>query len=148
MDWKEYFRGIAHSVKLKSKDRNTQIGAVVVSKDNQILATGYNSFPKGMNDDLDERQERPEKYFWFEHAERNAIYSAARNGVKIEGATMYLTCWTPCSDCARAIINSGVKKVYVESIQRPNGDSAQKWDEHTKRSLVMFEECGVELLEY
>ena len=78
LDWVDYFLSIAEQVKLKSKDRNTQIGAVIVGEDNEILSTGYNSFPRGLNDDLDDRQNRPEKYFWFEHAERNAIYNAAR----------------------------------------------------------------------
>ena len=108
MNWIEYFRGIAHQVKLKSKDIRTQIGAVVVGKDNEILSTGYNSFPRGINDDVEERQERPEKYYWFEHAERNAIYNAARIGVSLKDSTMYLTCGMSCSDCTRGIINSGI----------------------------------------
>jgi deoxycytidylate deaminase len=66
MNWKEYFRNIAHQVKLKSKDEKTQIGAVIVGEDNEIVSTGYNSFPRGISDDISERQERPEKYFWFE----------------------------------------------------------------------------------
>ena len=88
MNWIEYFRNIAHQVKLKSKDNNTQIGAVIVGKDNEILSTGYNSFPRGINDLIPSRQERPEKYYWFEHAERNAIYNAARIGVSTKGSTM------------------------------------------------------------
>ena len=111
MNWKEYFRGIAQQVKLKSKDKYTQIGAVVVGIDNQIVSTGYNSFPRGINDMLDERQERPEKYYWFEHAERNSLYNAALIGVSTKGCTMYLTCGIPCADCARGIINSGIKKI-------------------------------------
>ena len=77
MNWDEYFINIAEQVKLKSKDKRTQIGVVVVGKDNEIVSTGYNSFARGINDNLDERQERPEKYFWFEHAERNSIFAAA-----------------------------------------------------------------------
>ena len=73
MNWKEYFRNIAHQVKLKSKDKYTQIGAVIVGADNEIVSTGYNSFPRGIYDNEPLRQERPEKYYWFEHAERNAI---------------------------------------------------------------------------
>lgn len=76
MNWKEYFRNIAHQIKLKSKDEKTQIGAVIVGIDNEIVSTGYNSYPRGINDSIAERQERPEKYYWFEHAERNAIYNA------------------------------------------------------------------------
>jgi len=79
MNWIDYFRGIAHQVKLKSKDVRTQIGAVVVGKDNEILSTGYNSFPRGINDELDERQERPEKYYWFEHAVKELKVSCGMN---------------------------------------------------------------------
>ena len=142
MNWKEYFRGIAHQVKLKSKDRYTQIGAVVVGSDNQIVSTGYNSFPRGINDGIDDRQERPEKYYWFEHAERNSLYNAALIGVSTKGCTMYLTCGIPCSDCARGIINSGIKKIVCE---RVGGAVGNLWDEHAKRSIEMFNEAGVKI---
>jgi dCMP deaminase len=145
MNWKEYFRGIAHQVKLKSKDRYTQIGAVVVGSDNQIVSTGYNSFPRGINDIIDERQERPEKYYWFEHAERNSLYNAALIGVSTKGCTMYLTCGIPCSDCARGIINSGIKKIVCERI---GGAVGNLWDEHAKRSIEMFNEAGVKIEYY
>jgi dCMP deaminase len=145
MNWKEYFRGIAHQVKLKSKDRYTQIGAVVVGSDNQIVSTGYNSFPRGINDIIDARQERPEKYYWFEHAERNSLYNAALIGVSTKGCTMYLTCGIPCSDCARGIINSGIKKIVCE---RVGGEVGNLWDEHAKRSIEMFNEAGVKIEYY
>jgi dCMP deaminase len=145
MNWKEYFRGIAHQVKLKSKDRYTQIGAVVVGSDNQIVSTGYNSFPRGIDDSIDERQERPEKYYWFEHAERNSLYNAALIGVSTKGCTMYLTCGIPCSDCARGIINSGIKKIVCE---RVGGAVGNLWDEHAKRSIEMFNEAGVRIEYY
>jgi dCMP deaminase len=145
MNWKEYFRGIAHQVKLKSKDRYTQIGAVVVGSDNQIVSTGYNSFPRGIDDTIDERQERPEKYYWFEHAERNSLYNAALIGVSTKGCTMYLTCGIPCSDCARGIINSGIKKIVCE---RVGGAVGNLWDEHAKRSIEMFNEAGVKIEYY
>ena len=77
MNWDQYFLNIAEEVKQKSKDRRTKIGAVIVGKDHEIITTGYNSFPRGINDDVEERQVRPEKYYWFEHAERNALYKAA-----------------------------------------------------------------------
>jgi dCMP deaminase len=146
MKWPEYFRQIAEVVKTKSKDINTQIGAVIVGKDNEIVSTGYNSFPRGINDEVIERQERPEKYYWMEHAERNAIINAARIGVSTKGTTMYLTCGMPCCDCTRAIINAGISKVYMYS----NGTGAQGkiWDDHALRSRVMFEEAGVEIIYY
>jgi dCMP deaminase len=145
MKWDEYFINIAHQVKLKSKDERTQIGVVMVGKDNEIVSTGYNSFPRGLNDNLSERQERPEKYFWFEHAERNAIYNAARIGVSTLGTTMYMTCDISCADCARAIINSGVSKVVFS---RTTKQWPEIWLESWKRSLQMFQEAGVEIEYY
>jgi len=145
MNWNEYFRGIAHQVKLKSKDERTQIGAVIVGTDNEIVSTGYNSFPRGIVDSKSERQERPEKYYWFEHAERNAIYNAARIGVSTKGCRMYLTCGIPCSDCARGIINAGIIEIYCE---REGGATGSKWDESAIRSMKMFNETGIEIKFY
>jgi dCMP deaminase len=146
MNWKEYFRNIAHQVKLKSKDERTQIGAVIVGEDNEIVSTGYNSFPRGIIDDISERQERPEKYFWFEHAERNAIYNAARIGVSTKGTTMYLTCGIPCADCCRGIINAGITTIVCEVGEA--GAKGPKWEESGKRSLQMFNEAGVKIQYY
>jgi dCMP deaminase len=140
MDWKDYFRNIAQQVKLKSKDKYTKIGAVIVGKDNEIVSTGYNSFPRGIHDGVDSRQERPEKYYWFEHAERNAIYNAARIGVSTRDCTMYLTCGIPCADCARGIINAGIRRIVCEDHDDPIGS---KWTAHTERSNIMFREAGV-----
>lgn len=144
MNWTEYFLLIAENVKLKSKDQSTQIGAVIVGKNKEILSTGYNSFPRGLDDDLIERQERPEKYYWFEHAERNAIYNAARVGVPIDGGTIYITSGPPCADCARAIINSGIKTLYCK--RECTTKNKEMWGESQKRSLQMLKECGVEVL--
>jgi dCMP deaminase len=140
-DWVNYFREIAEVVKTKSKDSATQIGAVIVGKDNEIVSTGYNSFPRGIDDNKIERQERPEKYYWMEHAERNAIINAARIGVSTKGTTMYLTCGVPCCDCTRAIINAGVSQIYIY----PSGSGAKGkiWDEHLIRSIEMFKEAGI-----
>ena len=146
MNWVEYFLNIAEQVKLKSKDINTQIGAVVVGVDNEILSTGYNSFPRGLDDTKEERQERPEKYYWFEHAERNCIYNAARIGVSLKGSSIYLTSGLPCMDCARGIVNSGIKFVYCKKVCTTNNKDV--WDEHQKRSIDMLCECGVEVIFY
>ncbi len=140
MNWDEYFINIAEQVKLKSKDKNTQIGVVIVGKDNEIVSTGYNSFPRGINDNIEERQERPEKYFWFEHAERNAIYNAARIGVSTLGTTMYMTCGISCADCARAIINAGISKIVL---REGRGANNPIWHDSAKRSIIMFKEAGI-----
>jgi len=143
MNWSTYFKNIAEQVKLKSKDQLTQIGAVIVGQDNEIVSTGYNSFPRGINDDIPERQERPEKYFFMEHAERNAIYNAARIGVSTKGTTMYLTCDVPCADCTRGIINAGIIRIVLTA---GGGAQSTKWDESAKRSLQMFNEANIEVI--
>jgi dCMP deaminase len=82
----------------------------------------------------------------MEHAERNALYNAARIGVSTKGTTMYLTCGIPCTDCAKGIISSGVKAIYCKREDTTN--NREYWDEHAKRSLVMFEEAGVDIYYY
>jgi dCMP deaminase len=146
MDWNEYFLGIAEQVKLKSKDQSTQIGAVIVGEDNEVLSTGYNSFPRGLDDSLQERQERPEKYFWMEHAERNAIYNAARIGVSLKNSTIYLTSGLPCMDCARGIVNTGIRTVYCKHICTTK--NKEKWDESQTKSYQLLNECGIEVFFY
>jgi dCMP deaminase len=145
MNWVSYYRQLANTVKLKSKDKYTQIGAVIVGKDGEIVSTGYNSFPRGLDDGLDFRQDRPEKYYWFEHAERNAIYNAARIGVSTKGTTMYLSCGLPCADCARGIINSGIKRIFCERVDVTKGEL---WKESQERSWDMFMETGVKVCFY
>ena len=146
MNWVDYFKNIANQVKLKSKDKKTKIGVVIVGKDNEIVSTGYNSFPRGIKDDVDERQERPEKYFWFEHAERNAIYNAARIGVSTKGTTMYLSNWFPCADCARGIINAGITTIYCDRPDTTNKTSS--YNESFKRSKEMLLEADVRIEYY
>ena len=136
----------AEVVKLKSKDQSTQIGAVVVGEGKNVLSTGYNSFPRGLDDSLQERQERPEKYFWMEHAERNAIYNAALEGVSLKNSTIYLTSGLPCMDCARGIVNSGIKVVWCKRVCTTK--NKEKWEESQKKSLQLLNECGVEVCYY
>lgn len=146
MNWTDYFLNIAEAIKLKSKDKSTKIGAVIVGKDNEILSTGYNSFPRGLDDSIEERQERPEKYFWFEHAERNAIFNAARIGVSLKNSTIYITSGIPCMDCARGIVNSGIKTVWCKYTCTTK--NKEKWEESQKRSLQLFDECGIQVFFY
>ena len=138
MDWVEYFYNIAEEVKKKSKDKNTQIGAVIVGKDREIVSTGYNSFPRGINDEIVERQEKPEKYFWFEHAERNAIYNAAENGVSLKDSTIYVIGLPICHDCAKGLIQAGISRVVT-----PEQEIPENWQESISSSISMFKEAGV-----
>ncbi|MGY6246215.1 deoxycytidylate deaminase [Bosea thiooxidans] len=138
MDWDRYFMNIAGQVALKSKDRSTQVGCVIVGPDHEILATGYNGFPRGIDDDAPERHERPEKYFWTEHAERNAIYAAARIGTPLKGCTAYVTL-SPCMDCARALVQVGVATIVCDEPDLTN----PTWGEHFARLSRLFEEASV-----
>ena len=133
---------MAYLVASKSKDERTHIGAVVVGKDNEIKSTGYNSFVRGLNDNISERQEKPEKFYWMEHAERNAIYNATLNGTSLKGCKMY-TNGIPCMDCARGVVQAGIVEVIVDKIWTE--ENGEKWSEHAKRTKQMFEEVGVEV---
>lgn len=142
ISWDQYFMTMAYLAAMKSKDESTHCGSVIVDDMNHVIATGYNSFVRGINDNVPERQERPEKYMWFEHGERNAIYSAALRGSTTKGCRIYVT-GVPCADCARAIVQSGIKEVIVEARE----DFGKEWDESCKVTVQMFKEAGVELRE-
>jgi len=132
--WDLYFRGLAEAAALLSRDKTTKLGAVVV-RDRVVLATGFNGFPRGVWGADEKRYERPEKYFWTEHAERNAIYCAARVGHALQGGTLYCR-WLPCVDCARAVIQAGIQEiVYWEG-------TPERWAENMERSWAMFKETG------
>jgi len=142
ISWDDLYMTMVYLVAMKSKDESTNIGAVVVGPDNEVRSIGYNSFPRGINDDVPERQKRPGKYAFFEHAESNTINNAALIGVSLKGCRMY-TNGIPCTNCARSIINSGIKEIIVDKIWDDN--NVDKWKEEAKISLVMFSEAGVKL---
>lgn len=142
VSWDDMFMSMVYLVASRSKDESTHIGAVIVGPDNEVRSVGYNSFVRGINDCLPERQERPEKYMWFEHAERNSIYNAALVGISTKGCVMY-TNGIPCMDCARAVVQAGIKEVVVD--KQWNDNNHDMWLEHAKRSEKMFEEAGVSL---
>ena len=100
--WDERFMEMARTIAGWSKDRSRKVGCVIVGPGKEIRASGYNGFPRDVNDDVEARHQRPAKYRWTEHAERNAIYNAARSGVSTMGCVIYLP-WFPCMDCSRAI---------------------------------------------
>jgi len=145
VSWDEYFMTMIFLVAMKSKDKRCHNGCVVVGPHNEVRSVGYNSFPRRINDDVPERQEKPEKYFWMEHSERNAIYNATLMGVSLHDCRMFVT-GVPCTDCARAIIQSGIREVIVD--KEFNDWNSDKWVEHEKRTKQMFEETGVKLRYY
>jgi dCMP deaminase len=145
MNWDEYFMSMCYFIAMKSKDQNTKNGSVIVGPDNEIRSTGYNSFPRGINDNLQERQERPEKYYWLEHGERNSIYNAARIGVSLKDCRMY-TLGTPCMDCARGIVQSGISEVITH--KKWDDSNIEIWNEHAKKSLTLFKEANIKFRIY
>lgn len=138
MNWDEYFMAMARLAAARSKDRSTKVGCVIVGPDNEVRSIGYNGFPRGIDDDLAERHERPEKYFWTEHAERNAVYNAARAGIPLKGCRAYVP-WFPCMDCARALVQSGI----IELIAIEPDKANPRWGEDFKRVGVLLGEAGV-----
>lgn len=110
--WDKYFIEMAMLVSGKSKDPSTKVGCIIVGPDREIRSTGFNGFPRGVNERNDARWERPAKYKWVEHAERNAVYNAARTGASLKGCTAYLN-WEPipCADCSRAFAQAGIVEI-------------------------------------
>lgn len=129
----------------ESDDKDTHIGAVIVDSNNEIKAVGCNRFPVGgLKDGHPERLERPEKYYWIEHAERDAICDAARRGTSLLGCRIYVN-GTPCMDCGRAIILAGIKEVIVDEFWdrqflEAGGD---KWLADITRARQLLSEAGV-----
>lgn len=142
ISWDEYFMGVAALAGMRSKDPNTQVGACIVSEDNKILSIGYNGFPKGCEDDefpwARSGEENETKYPFVTHSELNAILNY--RGGSLEGAKIYVTLF-PCNECAKAIIQSGIKTVVY-------GCDKYAAMASTLASKRMFRAAGVELVEY
>ncbi|MGE0109319.1 MAG: cytidine/deoxycytidylate deaminase family protein [Bdellovibrionales bacterium] len=140
--WDRRFMLLAHQVATWSKETGRHVGAVIVGTDNEIVSTGYNGFPRGVRDDVPERnsKENGAKYIWSSHAERSAIYNAARIGVSLRGTKIYVP-WFPCANCAIAIIQSGIAEVVAYDPDLYDG----RWASEFAISKTMFEEAGVKV---
>ena len=136
ISWDEYFMGIAVLSSMRSKDPNTQVGACIVSPDKKIVGVGYNGFPTGCSDDDLPWEREGEwletKYPYVCHAELNAILNSTI--ASLRGATLYVALF-PCNECAKAIIQSGIKKVVYLSDKYETSDS-------TLASKKMLSEAG------
>ncbi len=141
--WDQYYLEICKVVASRSKDPNTHVGCVIVGPAHEIRTTGYNSFPRGIRDDVPERFERPTKYHWIEHAERNAICNAARCGTPLEGCTIYVEIM-PCMDCGRAIVQAGIREVVI-SAARMTQYSSDYYNQQFGMVEVLFAEAGVKV---
>lgn len=121
--WTARFMGLCDHIASWSEDRDRHVGCVIVGPDgNEVRATGYNGLPRGVSDADDARFDRTsgEKFFWGEHAERNAIYNAARAGIPLQGCVLYVNRF-PCADCARGIIQTGIAQVVCPPIPPADG---------------------------
>ena len=136
--WDVRWMDLAQFVSSWSKDRSRKTGTVIVDARNVLIAVGWNGFPRGLDDELSARHERPAKYQWTEHAERNAIYNAAAKGVSTFGCRIYIS-WYPCADCARAIIQAGITALVV--IEPDWQDS--KWASDFAVVREMLREAGI-----
>lgn len=135
--WDEYFMGVALLSGERSKDPNSQVGACIVSEDNKILSIGYNGFPKGCSDDEISWEREGEfaetKYPYVCHGELNAILNYT--GTTLKNSRVYVALF-PCNECAKAIIQSGIKEVIYLSDKYADS-------ENNIASRKLFDECGV-----
>ncbi len=136
--WDQRFIDLARHIAGRSKDPSTKVGCVVVGPDREIRSTGFNGFPRGIDDSSERLSDRDKKYPLICHAEENAIMHAARIGVSLKDCSAYVT-WPPCTRCARSLIQAGVRMVYY-----PGGlEIPERWEEDFEMSTSMFRESGV-----
>jgi len=143
--WDRRYLVLAKHIAEWSKDPSTKVGAVIVNRDNQIVGTGYNGFPRGVKDDAERYNDRPVKYKFVVHAELNAVLLA---GDRCKGSTIYV--WPQfvegvpptCNECAKAIIQAGIKRVVG---QKGSGLNRGSWSESAIVAKKMYREAGVEL---
>lgn len=136
------FRGVAQEIAKLSKDRSTQVGAVALGADYEVLGLAYNGFPRGVNDDVESRHARPAKYRYTAHAEENLIAAAARNGVSLRGCTVLVTALFPCTTCSRLMIQAGVKTIIA-----PRVDNS-RWAEEAAVAMEMLSEAVIDVHYY
>jgi dCMP deaminase len=141
--WDKRFLEIAHQVATWSKDPSTKVGAIIVGDKLQIVSQGYNGFPRNIEDKEERLNIRELKYKFTIHAEANAIYNALYNGSSVQDCTLYCVSLFPCSECAKAIIQSGIKRVVSDA----NFENS-RWKESNEFALAMFKEAGLEVTLY
>jgi dCMP deaminase len=144
-EWDLYFLKMVELVATKSEDPNTKVGCVIVSSDNRILSTGYNGLARGVKlTSWRTSRNKGEKYHWFEHAERNAVFNAAHEGIALAGSKSY-TYGFPCPDCARAFIQSGISEIVMMGDDEVHTEHNERWKDLYARSTIMLIEAGVKM---
>jgi dCMP deaminase len=140
-DWDRYFLCLAVAASIKSKDPRCQVGAVIVSKDQVVLSTGFNGFARGIDDDDTLLADVPEKLKVICHAEANSILNAARKGAALENATIFVTKF-PCLACCNLIIQAGIKRIYTHDNRYWSDDPLDR--EHIRKPLLL-QQAGVKV---
>jgi len=140
--WGNHYISLAKEISTWSKDPSRKIGAVAIGEKGQILAQGYNGFPRGILDSADRYNDRPTKYRLVVHAEMNVIYNATYNGVSLDGARLFVYGLPVCSECAKGIIQVGIKAVtmYTDDVV------PDIWTQSYELTNDMFKEAGVSCL--
>lgn len=139
-DWDQRWMDLAKHFASWSKDRSRKVGCVIIDEDKGLVSQGWNGFARGVNDDIDERHDRPQKYEWTKHAEENAFLNAARKGISVKGCTIYIP-WFPCANCAGDIVQTGIKNVVC---YRPDPEDL-KWVANMSRARIILQEGGVNI---
>lgn len=137
--WHWRYMELAKCVALWSKDPSSQIGSVAVGSKGQILSQGYNGFPRGIKDSHERLTDRPTKYKYVVHAEMNVIYNATYNGISLDNSILYVWGLPICSDCAKGIIQVGIREVYWCC----DKDIPENWKESMDLTASMFQEVGI-----
>lgn len=137
-DWDRRWMDTANHFATFSKDRNRQVGCVIIDEDHGLVSQGWNGFARGVNDNIDERHERPLKYVYTKHAEENAFLNAARMGARTKGATLYVNRY-PCANCAGDIVQAGIKTVVCPA---PIFDHP-RWGESMKEASKILNEGSI-----
>ena len=137
--WGDRYTDLAKEISTWSKDPSTKVGAVVIGKDGQVLSQGFNGFPRRIRDTEERFNDRERKYELVVHAEMNAIYNASLSGVSLRGATLYVYGLPICNECAKGIIQVGIRKVVACRPKEYNSD----WDKSNKLAEELFNEAEV-----
>lgn len=140
--WGDRYISLAKEISTWSKDPSTQVGAVVIGNNGEVLSQGYNGFPRSIKDTPQRLKDRGKKYNLVVHAEMNAIYNASLNGVSLKGSTLYVYGLPICNECAKGVIQVGIDKVIAT---RP-ADYNKEWDESIKDAKALFKEAEVEYI--